>query len=147
MSNKIKTSWDLTPLLPENGENGFISERKKIEDANYDFINKWKDRTDYLSDPKILLEALDEKEKILRNFGEDGNEGLYWMLQGSLDENDPNIKARQTQISDFSKKIINDSHFFDLKLAKIDVENQKLFLKIFFKIYINFWMCRHPSAV
>ena len=58
----IKTSWDLSGLL--SGDNDPIIEQTKeaIANRNKAFVAKWKDRTDYLDDPAVLKEALDEFE-------------------------------------------------------------------------------------
>ena len=56
----MKTEWDLSHL--EKG-GSFEEKRKKWEEATEKFISKWKNRKDYLEDPKVLKEALDDYEK------------------------------------------------------------------------------------
>ncbi|MBX4196294.1 M3 family oligoendopeptidase [Candidatus Pacearchaeota archaeon] len=127
--NLKKTEWDLSPLLKSDDDPAIKGMREKIEHASYAFINKWKDREDYLKDPKVLKEALDEYEQWGRNFGSGGNEGFYFSLRTSQDQNNPELKARYTKIDDFSKKIQNDIRFFKIRLSKIPQEMQKNFLE------------------
>ncbi len=124
----IKTSWDLSPLGASDNDPKFDEERKKIEEVNYAFITKWKERTDYLEDATVLKEALDELEMIEKSVGTDGDEGYYFWLRAHLNESDPDIKAKENKIDDFAKKISNDRQFFLLKLAKVPEDIQKKFL-------------------
>jgi oligoendopeptidase F len=122
-----KTSWDFSPLL-EPGEPPFDKERKQLEEINYAFINKWRDRSDYLEEPKILKEALDEYENIERLYGTSGDEGPFYWLNLELDENNSELKAKYNKIKDFSIKISNDIQFFTHRLAKVPVQKQEEFL-------------------
>lgn len=103
-------------------------DRKKIEEVNYAFINKWRNRDDYLKDPLVLAEALIELEKLDRQWGNSGKEGYYFGLRTSQDQLDPRLKAKDNLITDFSKKIYNDFQFFLLKIAKIEERLQPTFL-------------------
>lgn len=102
--------------------------RKIIEQKSYDFINTWKDRTDYLEDPVVLRQALDQYEAWKRLYGTDGDEGYYFWLRTQQDQNDPKLKAKFNQVEDFSRKIENDSQFFHLRIARIKPERQTVFL-------------------
>src|SRR3989344_224571 len=123
-----KTAWDFSSLYKGVTDPQIELDRKKVEEENYKFINKWKDRKDYLEDPSVLKEALDEAELIDRMYGDDGKEGYYFGLLSSLNQSDPEIKARINKITDFATKIENDSQFFTLRLAKIPDIKQKEFL-------------------
>lgn len=126
---KIKqTQWDLTPLFEGDEDPKIADKRKMVGEEGYKFINKWKDRSDYLESPAILEEALDEYEKWQRFWGSDGDEGYYFWLRTSQDENDPGIKAKFNKIIEFGKKIQNDVLFFELRLAKVPEQKQKEFL-------------------
>ncbi len=122
------TKWDLTPIFESDDDPRIAEVRKRVEEASYAFINKWKDRDDYLSDPAILKEALDEYEAWARNFGCYDAEEYYFHLRGAQDQLDTTLKGRLSQISDLSKKIQNDIQFFDLRLAKVSPEKQAEFL-------------------
>lgn len=127
--NIKSTDLDLSALFKNDDDPNILKQRKLVEKANYDFINKWKKRTDYLKDPKILKKALDEYEYLQHNFGTDGNEGYYFSLKSNIDQNDPKIKARVNQIDELSLKIYNDLQFFELNLVRIPKNLRSKFLK------------------
>lgn len=128
MALNIKTNWDLSPLFNNDNDSEIDKQRKILKEESYKFINKWKDRDDYLREPKILKEALDEYENWQRNFGASGNEGYYFWLRSEQDENSPEIKAKFNKIHEFAVKIQNDIQFFTIRLAKIPENLQKKFL-------------------
>lgn len=100
-----------------------------VKQKNEDFATKWKDREDYLSDPKILLEALLEFDNLQKNYGTTGDLGYYWGLKESLDQSDPKIKAENNKLEEFSVKLYNQNQFFLLKLSKVTSDRQQEFLK------------------
>lgn len=118
--------WDFSDIYKSEEE--YTLKRKEIEEANYSFINKWKGRKDYLSNPEILKEALYEYDNLLRYFGTDGDEGYYYWLRNQLNKNDPDLKAKLSKIDEFSKKIQNDIQFFYINICKIPKKNQEIFL-------------------
>lgn len=126
--NIKKTIWDLSRLFNGDNDSEIENKRKILEDESYKFINKWRDRNDYLEDPAILKEALDEYELWQRNFGTSGDEGYYFWLRSNQDENSSEIKAKFNKIADFSVKIRNNIQFFILRVSKIPEENQEKFL-------------------
>lgn len=118
----MQTSWNF----------GLIDTREEqltiIKQKNEDFATKWKDREDYLSDPKILLEALLEFDNLQKNYGTTGDLGYYWGLKESLDQSDPKIKAENNKLEEFSVKLYNQNQFFLLKLSKVTSDKQQEFL-------------------
>lgn len=127
---KIKrTVWNLKPLFDGDDDLEIKRKRKIVERESYKFINKWKNRNDYLENPIVLKKALDEYEKWQRFYGDDGAEGYYFRLRTSQDQNNPKLKAKFNQVQDFGKKIQNDIQFFELRLAKAPLKTQKEFLK------------------
>jgi oligoendopeptidase F len=122
------TKWNLGLLFKGDDDPLMVKRRKEVEKANYAFINKWKERKDYLRDAKVLKEALDEYETLAENFGTTGDEGYYLWLRTQQDQNDSKLKAKFNKLEEFSKKIENDIQFFTLRLARIPVEQQKIFL-------------------
>lgn len=122
-----KSTWDLSPLFSGDDDPKIEEVKKILEKENYAFINKWKDRDDYLKDPAVLKEAIDEYELLLRSYGVEGGIGYYFGLRLSKDENNPNLKAKYNQINDFATKVLNDIQFFALRIAKIpEVDRAKL---------------------
>lgn len=126
---KKNTQWDFTKLLPQTDEAYIKQKQKKIETKSYEFINKWKDRDDYLTSPKSLKEALDEYEIWGRYYAGAGAIGYYYDLSLSLDENNSELKAKHNKIDEFSKKIANDIRFFTHRISLITQSSQKIFLE------------------
>ncbi len=125
----LKTKWDLSPLFKSDDDPKMNEKRKEVEENSYKFINKWKNRTDYLENPEILREALDEYEEWDRLYGTGGDEEYYFWLRTSQDQNDPALKAKYNKIIDFAKKIRTDIQFFTLSLGKIEEKKRSLFLQ------------------
>ncbi len=127
-ARREQATWDLKPLFKSDDAPEIEQKRKIIEQKSYEFINAWKDRTDYLEDPVVLRQALDQYEAWKRLYGTDGDEGYYFWLRTQQDQNDPKLKAKFNQVEDFSRKIENDSQFFHLRIARIKPERQAVFL-------------------
>ncbi len=100
-----------------------------VEEKNLAFATKWKDRDDYLAEPKILLEALLEFDDLQKNYGTTGDLGYYWGLKESLDQSDPAIKAQNNKLEEFSVRLHNQNQFFLLKLSKVSSDKQKELLE------------------
>jgi oligoendopeptidase F len=129
---KIKTNstaWNLTPLFNGDDDPRIEENIEEVEKVCDDFVKKWSERTDYLKDPKILKEALDEYENWLSHYNTDGDAGYYFHLRASLEQDNPKIKARLNKIADLSAEISNKMQFFMHRLAKIPAEDQKKILE------------------
>ena len=124
----IKIEWDLSPLLSGDDDPRIPELRQKVKDATMAFVDKWRDRDDYLTDPKILNIALDEYEAWQDRYSTFGAEGAYFNLRSTQNQIDPKIKAKVQQITDFSNDLLNQIQFFELKLAKITPEIQSKLL-------------------
>jgi oligoendopeptidase F len=120
--------WNLDFLFEHDDDPRIEKEKKEVEEKSYEFINAWKDRSDYLRDPAILQQALVEYEKWKRRWGTDGNPGYYVWLRTQQDQNSPTLKAKFNKIEEFGRKIENDIRFFHLKIAKIPPLLHKKFL-------------------
>ena len=121
--------WNLALLFDSDNDPSIDRKRKVVKKKSYEFINKWKDRKDYLEKPSVLRQALDEYESWKKYYGSDGNEGYYFWLRYAQDQNNPKLKAYFNKIEAFSKKIENDIQFFYLRIAKIPEKNQNLFIE------------------
>lgn len=119
----FKTTWNFDLL------NTSEEQLKVVEEKNLAFAKKWKDREDYLSDPKVLLEALLEFDNLQKNYGTTGDLGFYWGLKESLNQSDPAIKAQNNKLEEFSVKLYNQNQFFLLKLSKVSSDKQKELLE------------------
>lgn len=124
-----KTGWDLSSLLKSDTEKNMNKHKDQVKKANAAFVNKWKNRTDYLEKPSVLKEALDEYNDLWAKYGTSGNIGYYFSLKNSLDQSNPKIKAELNKISDFSIKLWNEIQFFSHKICLIPPKKQKKFLQ------------------
>ena len=123
-----KTRWDLSKLVTKESGLTSPSSTQEIEELTSAFVKKWKERTDYLSDPKVLKEALDEYDNWLTNCVYGGREGFYWWLKSSEDELDTDTKAANARIDNFAKQKQLELQFFSLNVAKIPADKQDQFL-------------------
>src|SRR5512135_2072172 len=122
MAKKDKTGmdeWDLSPLFSGDGDPRIEKEMQRVETESHRFVRKWKGRKDYLFEPRVLKEALDEYERGRRTCGFDGDAGYYFWLRTEQDQNSPELKARFNKIEEFSRRIENDMQFFQLRIGKI----------------------------
>ena len=130
----IKTEWDLTPLFTGDEDSRMQDERKKIEKSVRVFVLKWKARKDYLTEPAVLTEALNEYNALATSTfgaGEMGNgsaEGYYFWLRTHKDHLDNKAKAKYNQIVEFSRNLETEMQFFDISLGKIAPQVQKKML-------------------
>lgn len=127
--NTIKTEWNLNPLASGDNDPKFSKKRDKTEKAVSAFVNKWKDRNDYLKDPSTLKKALDEYEELQRDCWMYGDEWYYFVLRSMQEQGNPKIKAKQGQANSFAKKLNNQINFFEIKVAKIGKEERQKFLE------------------
>ena len=128
-TSKFPTIWDLSPLLSSDESPEAEEKLKVVETKCYEFINKWKDRSDYLESPATLKEALDEYELINAKYGTDGDVGYYFGLRSSQDQDNPVLKAKNNKIHDRSVKTGNDMSFFAHRISKIPQDKQAKFLE------------------
>lgn len=126
--NFSKTEWDLSPLLNGDNDPSIEQKKKEISDEVGKFIQKWKNKDDYLNNPETLREALDDYEELLRNYGTSGGVGYYFYLRGYQEETNPDIMAKLNIIEEFSKKLANEIQFFTINISKIPESEQKKFL-------------------
>jgi oligoendopeptidase F len=120
----MKTEWDIEQL---GNPKDFPKQREVWKNKTEKFINKWKKNKNYLKDPKVLKQALDEYEAWATNFGTTPNELYYYWLKSEKYKDDTEIKAKLNKIHEVSMELYNKTQFFFLDLAK--TKNKELFLK------------------
>lgn len=125
----IKTSWDFTKFYKDDNDPKLQQDKQILIDETLKFVEKWEDRTDWLEDPTVLKEALDEYEQYNRNFGSFGIPGLYIHLRTQQDQIDTNLKAKDNQITELGQRLSNQTQFFSLRLSKIAKETQARLLQ------------------
>ncbi len=131
--------WNLQLLFNNDDDPRMENHLKDVVKKSYQFINKWKNRKDYLKYPDIMRQALEDYERWKRTYGTDGKEGYYFWLRTAQDQNNHHLKAKYNKVENVSKKIENDIQFFYLSIAKISKRRQKQFLESsYLKPYIHF---------
>ncbi len=121
-------TWNFKPLFDGDDDPKILEEQKIVEAANKAFIVKWKERSDYLENPAVLREALDEYEVLERNVGQGGQASYYLNLRTTQNAEDPVLKGKAKSLEDFSAKLSNEMLFFPLRLGKVPPEKQEEFL-------------------
>jgi oligoendopeptidase F len=129
MSDNKKHIWNLSYLLNGDHDPQLTEKMTKVSDASYLFINKWKTREDYLKDPVVLKEALDEYNLLESEYGLGGTPAYYFELRSAQDQEDVYVKATLNKLTDDVLKIANDLEFFTHRISKIPVENQSNLLQ------------------
>lgn len=128
MTDDIKTAWDFSSLLVGDDDpkaDGLIIQ---AQEAYQKFVAKWESRTDYLADPSILKEALDDFEFLAREYDGLGSVGYYFYLRYHQNQTDPKIKAKNNSNYELEVKLANSVEFFTNRLAKIPLESQQTML-------------------
>ncbi len=102
-----------------------MSERVQKTD---EFCAKWLTRTDYLEDPAILAEALNDYNQYLTQGGTGGKPSWYLTYGYYLDMTNSGLQAKKSLIEDIVKNNTNKIQPFALGIAKIKPELQSNFL-------------------
>lgn len=124
----MKTKWDLTPLFKSDTDPEIKINHNEVTKQTNKFVSKWSKRSDYLKNPEILKQALDEYENWQRHYGTLTQQGYYFELRHAVNQNDPDIKAKVNLTEELSQKLRNEIQFFEIRIAKIEPSLQKKFL-------------------
>ena len=131
---KIKTEWSFS-LLEKGGS--FEEKRKKWKEATERFAMKWKNRKDYLQNPKSLKEALEEYERWSELYGPSSDEfssssasdeTYYFWLKTQIEQSNPEFKAKFNKVDELGKDLGNSISFFKISLSEIPKEKHDMFL-------------------
>lgn len=125
--------WNLSSLFAGDDDPAIQSYRKEIQERVAVFVARWEKRTDFLSDPAVLAQALQEYEalEIVGPSGADGEgtkDGFYFWLRSQQEQANSLIKAKYAQAQEFSVEISNQLRFFLLALGTISIDNKTRFL-------------------
>lgn len=124
----LPTTWDLTPLAHSDDDPAIEHEQKVVDEAVKQFVAKWKQRDDWLHDSRVLKEALDAYEELMRLYGTTGRAGYYATLRSTQEQFNPKVKALLNRTDESSIKRRNALQFFTHRLARVDAATQKQFL-------------------
>lgn len=123
------TTWDFSQFFSSDTDPSILTYKAEIQTHTTAFATTWQSRTDYLKDPKILRQALDQYEAWTRNYGWGGNLTLYFFLRFQQEQSNPEVKAKYLQTEEFLQQQSNEMRFFELNIAKVSVDVQKVFLQ------------------
>lgn len=143
----LQTTWNLG-LLFENDTDPHIEKlREEIKQAHVTFETHWKQRTDFLKDPAILRQALDEFEALMRTYAGNSKESYYFWLQSELDTSNAKLKAAVQKTIDFSLELEDHIRFFTQKISKIPkTRQQELLTSPRLLPYVHFLECLFAQA-
>lgn len=130
--NVSNVNWNLGLLFPGSEPEvsaAIEAEKAQLRAAADQFIAKWKNRKDYLENPQVLAQALDEYEVWSRNWGPSGRQGFYLSLRLSLDQNNSHLKAAMAKMEEVAVAITNDMQFFTYRLGRVSPVHQNRLLK------------------
>jgi len=120
--------WDFSPLFSGDEDPAIEESQKESLKESYKFINKWKDRADYLERPKALKQALDEYNKWLEKTGSNSKVIYYFHLRTEQEEDNLDLRAKFNKAHQVAIQIENDIQFFTMRLSKIPEAKQQEFL-------------------
>ncbi len=121
--------WNFSLVFPDLTPDLYKKELLTAKTICLEFISKWEPRTDYLSDPKVLKEALDEFDALEGGSGTTGRLGTYYFLKRSLDQENPELKAEASQVENQGIELGNKLEFFMHRISKIPEADQSKFLE------------------
>jgi oligoendopeptidase F len=128
-TDKIITTWDFSSLFSSDTDPKIAAERLEIARQAQLFATAWQDRQDYLTDPDILRQALDQYEQWCKAYNTTGVAGYYLHLRSELNQLDSFLKAESNKTDELSAHLANLTQFFGLRLSKISTSQQTLFLQ------------------
>jgi oligoendopeptidase F len=123
------TTWDFSQFFSSDTDPTIQTHKAEIQKHTTAFAQKWQSRKDYLEDPKVLRQALDEYEAWSRDYGWGGNLTLYFFLRFQQEQSNPEVKAKYLQTEEFLQQQSNEVRFFELNIAKVSPDVQKIFLQ------------------
>ncbi len=126
---QITTQWDLSKLFKDTDEKSILAHMREVTQNVEAFVAKWKNRIDYLEDPVILREALDDYEKLMRYYGTAGKAAYFIHLSRALDQNNPKLKALENKVIYESQRNANALIFLELSISKIPQDKHDRFLQ------------------
>ncbi len=121
--------WNLSDLYAGDNDPCLLADVYAAEKTIEDFAAKWQGRTDHLTDPRVLREALDELEALDRVIGTGDKPTHYLSLRRAMDQNDPELKGLATVVNQLETKTRNKIVFFWLNVGKIATEVQAQMLE------------------
>lgn len=125
MSNGV---WNLSELYSGPDDPNIERDLQEAEQRVNEFADKWRPRVDYLVNPGVLREALDELEVLNRAVGTGDRPGYYVALAKAIDTSDAALKSLEATIDKRSTVMGNSLEFFWLAVGRIEATMQQQML-------------------
>lgn len=124
---KIKTEWDLKNLYYKSERDPRIEADIVVAEKAYAaFVKKWRTK-DFTSSPKVLAQALKDKEA-LASMPEAGRPGRYFAFRSVLNTNDEVAEKKAALLERRFRKVADSMLFFTLTLGRLPKAKQATFL-------------------
>ncbi len=121
------TEWDLSRLYQSPKDPQIDQDLKDHQEKRRAFAQKYKNRTDYLTDPDQLLTALKKYEQLLNDLN-GARPLMYFHYLTAINSQQSQYHARLNKITRQLTKAHNQLTFFAIQLGKIDPALQDKFL-------------------
>lgn len=125
---KIKTTWNLDLLYKNPKDPQIEKDIQTIKNACLSFSKKWLKNKKYLTNEKVLLQALSDYEA-LSNIVRPNKPLWYFQLLSDIENNNEYASAQAIKIDQQLMEAFNSTIFFTLSLGKIDNTFKKKILK------------------
>lgn len=122
-------TWNLSELYSGLNDPQIEADLQNSEAIVTAFADKWRGRTDYLEDPAVLREALDELESINRDVGVGSRVSYYLTLSRAIDQTNSELKGFDAVVSERLTNLSSKKTFFSISLGKIAPDVQKVMLE------------------
>lgn len=136
---KIQTIWNLSLLYKSATDPAIEKDIRIIEVACEKFSTRWKDRTEYLKNEKVLLEVLIEYKEVMHHVG-DAKPVSYFMLARDIDSANNFLNAQISKIQERITRATNELLFFEISLGNISPALRIKILKNSFLKEFNYFL-------
>jgi len=124
---RYETKWNFKLLYPFSKDKRIEEDTLAIEQAYIEFAKKYSGESEYLAEPKALLTALSDWEKLVENTSV-WKPVLYFSYISSLDSANEEAVAKTSLLTSRFLKSANMILFFPIALGKIANDLQHKFL-------------------
>lgn len=124
----VKTQWDLKLLYQNPSDPQIEIDLELMNQKRREFAAKYQNATDFLTDEKALLIALQDYEQLIKEIS-GAKPLLYFHYLTLIDSDNKVALAKLNKITQQLTKAQNQLTFFPIKLGRIDQAYQDKFLR------------------
>ncbi len=128
MKNNIKTNWNFKLFYKNDNDPQIEKDFNDFEKEAISFEKKYRNNFSYTTNPNSLLQACKDYEK-LNTTPRFAKPYFYFHLRKDIDSDNKILSAKINLYQERLNKISNRTLFFVLALGKIDIKDQRMFLK------------------